>query len=322
MKNSHQLLLLFGMPRSGTTWLAKMIDSAPDVIYRHEPDSENKIAMPTITYKNERYDQIIKEYCESLINCNTVKICGKMPFFKKSYYNPVTYLLFKNSVYLSKIAKRFHCSTKIIELIDRDRKNLFLLWKSIESIGRSEAIMKAMPQCKMIYIIRNPCGHIASVLSGEKYNEFSSAVQAWEDYGIFEKLLKTEAAKKRGLTLDSIKSYNAIERLAYRWLLYNEHALTSLNDFASRTFIVRYEDICERPIEKLKEIFEFSGLNWNEQTEIFIKKSISLDSGGYYSVYKNPVISSEKWKKQLSDKDVETIYKTILNSKCGDLYKN
>ena len=32
-------LLLFGLPRSGTTWLGKIFDSHPDTLYWHEPDS-------------------------------------------------------------------------------------------------------------------------------------------------------------------------------------------------------------------------------------------------------------------------------------------
>jgi sulfotransferase family protein len=32
-------ILILGAPRSGTTWLAKIVDSHPDVLYRHEPDA-------------------------------------------------------------------------------------------------------------------------------------------------------------------------------------------------------------------------------------------------------------------------------------------
>ena len=31
-------ILVLGYPRSGTTWLAKIFDSHPDILYRHEPD--------------------------------------------------------------------------------------------------------------------------------------------------------------------------------------------------------------------------------------------------------------------------------------------
>src|SRR4051812_19968507 len=33
------ITLILGAPRSGTSWLGKIFDSHPDVVYRHEPDS-------------------------------------------------------------------------------------------------------------------------------------------------------------------------------------------------------------------------------------------------------------------------------------------
>ena len=37
-------ILILGAPRSGTTWLAKIIDSHPDVLYRHEPDAADALS--------------------------------------------------------------------------------------------------------------------------------------------------------------------------------------------------------------------------------------------------------------------------------------
>src|SRR5580692_5237881 len=35
---ADRVILILGSPRSGTTWLAKIFDSHPDILYRHEPD--------------------------------------------------------------------------------------------------------------------------------------------------------------------------------------------------------------------------------------------------------------------------------------------
>ena len=35
----ERIILILAAPRSGTTWLAKIFDSHPDVLYRHEPDT-------------------------------------------------------------------------------------------------------------------------------------------------------------------------------------------------------------------------------------------------------------------------------------------
>ena len=45
----HPLVLLFGMPRSGTTWIGKIFDSYPDTVYRHETDSSGRLnAVPLL----------------------------------------------------------------------------------------------------------------------------------------------------------------------------------------------------------------------------------------------------------------------------------
>jgi hypothetical protein len=36
-------VIILGLPRSGTTWISKILDSHPAVVYRHEPDSVKKL---------------------------------------------------------------------------------------------------------------------------------------------------------------------------------------------------------------------------------------------------------------------------------------
>src|SRR6185312_4530492 len=46
-------ILIFGLPRSGTTWIGKLFDSHPDTLYRHEPDSVRRLSMPLFPEKED-----------------------------------------------------------------------------------------------------------------------------------------------------------------------------------------------------------------------------------------------------------------------------
>jgi len=60
----NRIILVFGMPRSGTTWLGKIFDSHMDLIYLHEPDSEIKLkGIPLLVRSNcySKYQNIVKD---------------------------------------------------------------------------------------------------------------------------------------------------------------------------------------------------------------------------------------------------------------------
>lgn len=42
-EDGARLLLLLSAPRSGSTWLGKIFDSHPDILYKHEPDTVLRI---------------------------------------------------------------------------------------------------------------------------------------------------------------------------------------------------------------------------------------------------------------------------------------
>ncbi len=51
---NDRLVLVFGMPRSGTTWLGKIFDSHPETLYRHEPDAWGRLnAMPLLAQPDQ-----------------------------------------------------------------------------------------------------------------------------------------------------------------------------------------------------------------------------------------------------------------------------
>ncbi len=316
--------LLFGMPRSGTTWIGKIFDSHPSTLYRHEPDSQSPISIIPLfpnhsdALQHSKNSSELNEFISSMPYVHDSKVCAKLPFFKKVYLNYLQNTFLKGSIYATKLSFLPILQKQLIYSPDYHRKinRIHLVWKSIESLGRLEFILRKHSNFKGIHIIRHPCGYIASVLNGEKKQQFTTLQPSSEDYGIFEFLLKSESAKQYNLTLEDLKKLEPIERLAWRWVLYNENTLTSCINLDNYTFIY-YDNLCKNTLSESKRLFEFSKLTWNRQSEIFVRSSISSKNKGnssYYSIYKDPEQASNKWKTQLSEEKIQKIMNIVNKS--------
>src|SRR5690606_26486931 len=100
-------ILLFGMPRSGTTWIGKIFDSHPDTLYRHEPDSWGRLNAIPLMAPVERaaeYAPTVREFCAALPGMGLTKVAASTPLFPKRYYSPLQYQLFRLGVVSVKAA--------------------------------------------------------------------------------------------------------------------------------------------------------------------------------------------------------------------------
>src|ERR1700734_3743019 len=87
-------ILILGAPRSGTTWLAKIFDSHPDVLYLHEPDAVlRNPTLPLICPNSEikNYVSVARDYIARLCATQTLKTVGLLPIFPKAYRNRVAH---------------------------------------------------------------------------------------------------------------------------------------------------------------------------------------------------------------------------------------
>jgi hypothetical protein len=110
-----------------------------------------------------------------------------------------------------------------------------------------------------------------------------------------------------------------VERLAWRWLLYNEIALADSVE-SEHCSAVRYEDLCSNPVAKARELLRFAGLDWHPQVETFIHRTTTRSSGGYYSVYKDPQDAAVKWQRQLNPASIDLVMKVVGQSDLADIY--
>jgi hypothetical protein len=153
---------------------------------------------------------------------------------------------------------------------------------------------------------------------GEATAQFSAG-PASEDFGFFELLAETGPAKSRGLSMQEFSRMSAIERVSWRWALINEKAMSDIEGLSS-CHVVRYEDLCSDPLAVARELFGFAGLRWETQTERFIQASTSHGESDYYSVFKNPTDSANRWKKELSSDAVDAVMKAVGDTTPGRLY--
>ena len=81
-----KVVALYGVPRSGTSWLGQILDSCPDAVYRYQPlfsyRFKNRITTESSTDEIEQFFQEL--YCadeDDFLNQKEKRISGIYPVF-------------------------------------------------------------------------------------------------------------------------------------------------------------------------------------------------------------------------------------------------
>ena len=323
MKSTYPpLILLFGMPRSGTTWIGKIFDSHPETLYRHEPDSWgelNSVPLMPDLHDVEACSASVNAFVERLPAQRKTKVSASLPIFSKHDESPVFWKMRRAMLMGIKAASRVLGEIRTPAFLDGVDSNAVPVWKSIESTARLGLILRCLPQgVRAVHIVRHPCGFVSSVLRGEKQNKFENGKDS-EDFGMFEQLCAMEQAKRRGLTLAKFRTMRPAQRLAWRWLLVNEKAMEECAGLPGY-MPLNYDALCADPIQGARKMFEFSGLDWNSQTEGFLGSSTTQDNSAYYSIFKSPLKSANKWKNELSESEQTDILEIVRETQPGALF--
>ncbi len=315
-------ILLFGMPRSGTTWLGKLFDSHPDTLYRHEPDTWRRLSMPRYpdVRDSERYEIELRAFVDDLPAMNAPRVAGKLPLFPKAYLSPSRARLIEGGVWLARLGSRIHPNFPVLMHSSASHyPHRRVVWKSIESLGRMGVLLSALPDAAAIHILRHPCGYIASVLRGLRTKNFGRRRTTGNDYGIFKAVMGTSIGDRYGLSLSELDSLTQEERIAWRWVLINEKALLDCQD-TGQALCVRYEDVCRDPLARVEEMFQFVGLDVTEQTRTFVSASTSQAKDDYYSVFKDPMAAATRWQEELEPETINRIMAIVRRSRFADYY--
>jgi Sulfotransferase family len=334
-ENDGCLVFLFGLPRSGTTWIGKLFDSHPRTLYKHEPDTFTHLqTMPWApgVAETEKLRAMADHFLSLLPNINTTYVAATLPVFRKEFRSRLQFGLHLFSVLTAKLGKRVAGEFPVLPLAEYGKiPGLRVVWKSVNSLGRLGVFLRVARERRAIVIFRHPCGLIASIkhasMSGVHIRTNPS-----EDYGIFEQLARSNPGRRHGVTLDNLRMMLPIERLAWKWVLLYEKAMEDTEGIDGVSF-VRYEDVCLDTKRCTRAMFEFCGLPWSSQTSEFIERSTKhrkaerwslmrvLESrSGYFSIFKDPVDCATKWRSQLSPEEIDRVYGVLRSSDLLRLY--
>lgn len=318
------MILVLGSGRSGTTLLAKLLDSHPNVLYRHEPDSI--YPNPDIPFRPKSKDVSVyidktKLYLNELMNARYIKSSTHSPVFDKIYRSKSQKLSF---LLLHHIMKALGAGLKlkfvqqkimVPDLINQNYKSdIVYVVKSVNALNRAYLFSCSDPTMKIIHIVRHPCGVVASLLRGMrtgrmKKNIFLNAIEDMDE------------SKKFPIPVKDIRGRTIEEQLAYQWSIFNDSVFRQLNG-SDRYKLVKYEDLCVSLSDILGCLFDFCGLDFSDQSHSFIELLENQEEGDrrYFSIIRDPRQSATKWRSELSPEQVMRIESVVCHSELGSSY--
>lgn len=316
-------VLILGKGRSGTTWLAQIMNTYEHCSYKHEPFLNKKS-----TDYNEWLsdiecgdDEVLRRRFESM--CRGCYHDVDMPPFPPKTFrwqNPkLLHLLYGTS-------KRMPALKPLYQWYGRSALTAKtpVLIKDVNFPQESLPRLSDVLQPHILAVVRNPFSNISSYLKGVELSLFGAGEPKIERV---RQALQKPVNQALHHYLDRLDTLSRAQVEALSWRIQVE----PLVEFAcsyDRGMVVVYEDLCNNPMGKTEEIFDFVGWEFGKPTRDFIDRSISgaqnpsQSSQSYYSVYRDPRQSLSKWKTQLSAEQIEDIASMIRESPVRDLWSD
>lgn len=294
-------ILVLGYPRSGTTWLAKILDSHPDILYRHEPDE----------LSSARPDLAPEAQIRVWIRQRGLRAAVKRPTFPKSWrpapLDRVRMALGRAMAASEQFWPAARLTTRV-SLPDFIAPGSWSRVRAAIKLVNWDGTMAArqMPGTRSMLILRHPCGQVASVMAGLASGRFG-------DRRADLKAARVLAAR-RGVDTVAFDALPDPAKFAWSWLAFNEPAVDGLGKLPNARVIL-YEDLCRDPERIAKDMFAFAGVTWHPQTAAFLELSTRHGRpSGYFDVLRTTGIVADRWRHAMSRQDQEAVRAVVCAS--------
>ena len=264
----------------------------------------------------DRYFWLARDYVNRLVSVHDIKTAGKLPVFPKAHdqwfsrhARLLTILGWRAAARLS--SARALQRYELPEFHDYSRApQPHVVIKSISALGRAGLFAEALPDAKIVLLVRGPMGQIASRMTGILTGKLPPC-------RFDRRLLETPQAERLNATGKTIDHATPLEKMTWEWLITNQKAF---DDLAGRpnACVVRYADMVADPIRGAQNLFAFADLPWHPACASFIQSSVShRGRARYFQVLRDGSRGLNKWQTTLSHDDQSRIAAIVTQSSIG-----
>jgi hypothetical protein len=306
MRSSYGVIV--GQGRSGTKWLLELFDASPHTFCRNEPDEiegspfeRMRAEGGTVRAENplcaQHWDGAVAHALSSMGERDT-----PIPGSKKFLYEPMRrggVLRGVRSRTLRRAAARvvpsFRAGEWPLPVFLGDRRELarsFGVLKFIASPGWASFVLRERREVPVIHLVRHPGGFV---------NGWATRWLAGRDVDAVTRVnrdrlhgIAAEHPRYRALFGD-IEKMTAYEAELWQWYHVNQ-SIFEAGTRSSRYHLVRYEDLVEDAVERMREVYGACELPFDEAVEAYILETTRASRE-----------IAEAWRKNLSARHRELV---------------
>lgn len=291
-------ILVTGLHRTGTTWVGRILASAPGIGYIREPFN--------LWHNAGVCHAPFKHYFQYICPENEIDFLEPMRktlAFRFDYYHALRSLATNPQANRRKILKdsikyAYYC-----------RKQLRALIKDPIAFFSTEWLAETF-DASVIILVRHPAAFIASLLSmgwNFDFRNFSEQPLLMKNLlGTFKKEIEYRVAHPGDI----------VEQGILLWRIFT-HVIQQYEKSHPDWKIVRHEDLIDNPYQMFSELALYTGIKMSSKIMTKIQRSTSIKnpttSSSATSINRNTMAIKNSWKKRLTEKQISRIRDNLEN---------
>jgi Sulfotransferase domain len=301
-RTDRRIILLVGSARSGTTWLASILDTYKGVIYCHEPLRElrgERLGSLAWGLKNDTLNSsdgkmLIRELCKGNLHWRRPPFFPKNDLHWPARFQSICWHLAR----ITHLGGGLYCGL----FSPSPNGSYDLLIKEVDWARHLKSTVRSLSP-DVILIVRHPCAVCRSLLRGQLLGLMPREERrSWLH-------VHEEDCRAHGYPSSAVLAMDDYEFLALNWLLQNLTYQRVLEN-NPRAVVVVYEELCQNPLKIAGSLFQFLDWPMEAETQRFIELStgrrhsflsaIRRARSRYFGVFADQAQALDSWKTRLS----------------------